>query len=175
MGWLAGWVRDLVVVVFFVSAAFMLLPENRLRDYVRFMAGLVVIGALLAPALQLLRWDPGDADWFGGFPQGAENVAAEGELLARRALERVAEEGRRRAYEHVAGVVELALGAAPEQLDVRWRPDGGIEGIDATVGPADGPVDADRAVRLIAGYLGLRPEQVRVRAAEHGGQGGMQR
>src|SRR5690606_9267836 len=114
----------------------MLLPENRLRDYVRFMAGLVVIGALLAPALQRLRWNPGDGGCVVGCRQGAHNAVAGGELLARRALERVEGEGRRRAYEHVAGVVELALGAAPEQLDERWRPDGGIEGIDAAVGPA---------------------------------------
>ena len=134
------------------------------------MAGLVVIGgALVAPALQLLRWDPGDADWFGGFPQGAENAGGRGRAPSPAGAGAGGGGGPAAGLEHVAGVVELASRA--EQLDVRWFADGGIEGIDATVGPADGPVDAIEPSGSSPATLGLRPEQVRVSAAEHGGQG----
>jgi Stage III sporulation protein AF (Spore_III_AF). len=56
--WLVRWVQDLIVVVFFASAAYLLLPENELRPYARLVMGLVVIAALLAPAVELLQWEP---------------------------------------------------------------------------------------------------------------------
>ncbi len=127
MKWLSAWVRDLVVVVFFVSATYMLLPENNLRQYARLAAGLVVIAALLTPVLTLMRWDPTDAAWPGAGPGGpTEELIARGGFLADQALRRLTEDGQRRATEHVRSVVEMALGATPHGVEVQWGPGGRI-------------------------------------------------
>lgn len=175
MKWLSAWVRDLVVVVFFVSATYMLLPENNLRQYARLAAGLVVIAALLTPVLTLMRWDPTDAAWPGAGPGGpTEELIARGGFLADQALRRLTEDGQRRATEHVRSVVEMALGATPHGVEVQWGPGGRIERISVTSGREAGlPPDAEQVARRIAGYFGLERDQVDVGPAGAGEQGGV--
>lgn len=174
MQWLAGWVRDLVIIVFFVSIAYMLLPENHLRQYARMVMGLIVIAALLTPMLDLMRLDPTGFDAFGtGESASMENIIAHGRFIAEEARYRLTEEGRSRGVEHVASVVELALGAAPMELDVTWLADGSIERLFVTVARhGEQPPDVERAARLIAGYFGLRREQVNLRSIGSDEQGG---
>src|SRR5690606_29896205 len=116
--WLARWVQDLIVVVFFASAAYLLLPENELRPYARLVMGLVVIAALLAPAVELLQWEP--TLWAPRLAPAGEEAAAliaDGRRMAAEAQRRVLDEGRARAEAHVAGVAELALGGPPAAVE----------------------------------------------------------
>lgn len=167
MSWLATWVRDLVIVVFFVSVAYMLLPDNNLRQYTRFVMGLVVIVALLTPVLNLMHLDPTGLDAFGfGESAAAEQLIVHGRFIAAEAQHRLTGEGRARSTAHVASVAELALGAAPMRTDVQWLPDGGVGGIVIVAVDNDPLPDVERAARLIAGYFGLRREQVDVRLSD---------
>lgn len=171
MEWLSRWVHDLVVVVFFAGVAYLLLPENNLRPYARLVIGLVVIAALLGPALELLRWEPEMWSSGGLFAEGdATSVVADGQMLAATARRRVMEDNRDRLEAHVAGVVELILGEAPADLEVVW----GLDGIEKVRvhAPSIARDDAARVARLAAGLLGLAPEQVDVRGAATDGQGG---
>lgn len=169
MRWLADWVHDLIVVVFFVSVAYMLLPENELRPYARLVLGLVVIAALLGPTFELLRWEPQllvpPVDQGGD----AADVVAQGRLLAQEAQRRLMEEGRARAFAHVASVAELALGDEPAGVDVVWADDGGLERVRIWT-DALAEHEVERATRIVAGLLGLRFDQVEIDAAA--GQGG---
>jgi len=169
--WLVRWVQDLIVVVFFASAAYLLLPENELRPYARLVMGLVVIAALLAPAVELLQWEP--ALWAPRLAPAGEEAAAliaDGRRMAAEAQRRVLDEGRARAEAHVAGVAELALGGPPAAVEVMWGPEG-IERVRVDA-PHAGRDEAERAARVIAGLLGLRPEQVAVAWGATEGQGG---
>lgn len=174
MQWLAGWVRDLVIVVFFVSVAYMLLPENNLRQYARMVMGLVVVAALLTPILDIWRLDPSGWDVFGMSDSAStEQIIAHGRFIADEARFRLAETGRSRGEEHVASVVELALGTVPMSVDVRWLADGAIDRIAITVvSDSEEVTDDERVARLISGYFGLRRDQVEVRGIGLDGQGG---
>lgn len=165
MRWVTEWVRDLVIIVFFVSVAYMLLPENNLRRYARLVLGLVVIVALLTPVMDLMRLDPSG---FGSLHTegngSAETLIAQGQFIAAEAHQRLTGDGRVRSETHIASVVELALGAVPDRVDVRWLDDGEIGRITVIAADEDrGELDGERAARLIAGYFGLREELVDVR------------
>src|SRR5690625_4921899 len=57
MAALTEWVRQLVVLVFVVSAAQLLLPTDDMRPYVRFVLGLIIVGALLSSVLDFNEFD----------------------------------------------------------------------------------------------------------------------
>ncbi len=176
MQWLSDWVYDLVVIVFFVSVAYMLLPENNLRPYARLVMGLVVIAALLTPIFDIMQWEPGALSmWEGVERTSTEQLIAHGRYVAVEAQDRLTEDGRQRSVDHVASVVELVLGVVPRDVDVRWAADGSIEGITVTVEGAVGSGEAERAARLIAGLLGVGQNQVHLRWTAIDGQGGAMR
>lgn len=180
MSWLTAWVRELVIIVFFVTVAYMLLPENSLRRYARLVIGLVVIVALLAPMMDVMQLDPSTLGAFApGGTAAADQIITRGQQIAAEAHLRLTGDGRTRGAAHVASVAELALGAIPERTDVEWLPDGSI-GLITVVARNDDerPPDAARAARLLAGYFGIRTEQVVVRyspAAGGPGNGGVRR
>lgn len=165
MPWLTTWVRELVVIVFFVTVAYMLLPDNSLRRYARLVIGLVVIVALLAPMMDVIELDPAAIGAYSpGGPVSTEQIIADGQQLAAEAHRRLTGDGRGRGEAHVASVAELALGAVPEHVDVHWLPDGSIARIVVTAqDDGDRWADPERAARLLAGYFGLAADQIVVR------------
>lgn len=165
MPWLTTWVRELVVIVFFVTVAYMLLPDNSLRRYARLVIGLVVIVALLAPMMDVIDFDPSTIGAYSsGGPAATEQLIADGQQAAAAAHRRITGDGRSRGEAHVASVAELALGAVPEHVDVHWLPDGSIAYIIITArDDGDRWADPERIARLLAGYFGLRFDQVVVR------------
>jgi len=193
MAWLADFVRGLIIVVFFVHVAQLLLPESGVRDYVRFVMGLLVVAAILVPVLALFNLDYdlqrqlfGSA--FFGLETGlglaeregaslgngpAAGPVAEGQALAAAALRRLNEASANRFAQQVASVAALAAGVEPEQVDVSLGSGGepaavsavirGRRGDGALGGARDGALDPERIRRIVAQFFGLPLEQVEVR------------
>ena len=55
--WLAGWLREIVLVVLFAVVADMLLPTNALQRYIKVVISLFILLTILSPVLTLLRSD----------------------------------------------------------------------------------------------------------------------
>ncbi|GFR36777.1 hypothetical protein PRECH8_00730 [Insulibacter thermoxylanivorax] len=55
--WLAGWLREIVLVVLFAAVADMLLPTNGLQRYIKVVISLFILLTILSPVLTLLRSD----------------------------------------------------------------------------------------------------------------------
>lgn len=60
MGYLEGWVSQLVLIVLFAVILELLLPTGGFQKYVKFVIGLVLIVALLDPVIKLFHLDPGE-------------------------------------------------------------------------------------------------------------------
>jgi stage III sporulation protein AF len=59
IGWLSGWLKEIVLIILLASFVDLLLPNNSFQRYVRTVLGLFIILALLTPFLTLFRqhWD----------------------------------------------------------------------------------------------------------------------
>ncbi|WP_100488244.1 stage III sporulation protein AF [Sporolactobacillus pectinivorans] len=60
MGYLEGWVSQLVLIVLFAVILELLLPTGGFQKYVKLVIGLVLIVALLDPVIKLFHLDPGE-------------------------------------------------------------------------------------------------------------------
>lgn len=181
MAWLVDVVRGLVVVVFFVNVAHLLLPESGLRGYARLVMGLVIVIALLAPGLQVLRLDAGLQaviwDSLGGLVPAPESPAAAvgeasrspvaaGQALAAAAQRRVLAQVAQRIPEQVASVATLAAGVEPAYVHVDWDSGGAPRAVQLTfrdLGRAS--PDTIRVRRVVAQFFGLPEERVDIRVS----------
>lgn len=66
MGYLEGWVSQLVMIVLFAVILELLLPAGGFQKYVKLVLGLVLIVALMDPVIKLFHMDPGQI--IGGIP-----------------------------------------------------------------------------------------------------------
>lgn len=179
MNALSDWVRNVVVLVFVISAAQLLLPSDNMRPYVRFILGLVVISFLLTSIFQLSTADIGLEHIL--FPDsvsdGTTSLIQRGKAIAARAQNVVMEANNERVTSQVTSVASLVLGFEPEQVIISRGEGGtvsrvviivpeGIEWSNFQDGQANGydvgprQEQAARAARTVAGLLGLEPEQV---------------
>lgn len=176
---LGDWVRNLVVLVFVISAAQLLLPANSMRPYVRFVLGLVVLSALMASVFRLSVDEIGLERIL--FPGGEEHSAApyieRGRAIAASVQGSLVEQDASRVESQVTSVATIVLGFEPEQVLVVRREGGQIERI-AIFAPSDpdpasardggpagarlSPTDAGRAARTVAGLLGLDTSQIEI-------------
>lgn len=190
--------RNLVVLVFVISAAQLLLPTNNMRPYVRFVLGLVIISVLLTSIFELtaadFRFD------LMLFPEGASESALpyieQGQALATQARARLLEDGNERIVSQVTSVATMALGFEPDHVTVRVNPEGTIQLItivlpDSVAAHADtmaggngwpggpdpengtGAADAQRAARIIAGFVGVDPSVVQFHSGMYGRGGAL--
>lgn len=198
MNSLSEWVRNLVVLVFVISAAQLLVPTNNMRPYVRFVLGLVIISVLLTSIFELsaadFRFD------LVLFPDGASESGLpyieQGQALATQARDRLLENGNERIVSQVTSVTTMALGFEPEHVTVRLNPEGTIRLIEIVLpysvsadadtmaggngwssgpGPQDvtGSAHAQRAARIIAGFVGVEPSVVQFHSGIHGRGGAL--
>lgn len=133
---LAGWLKQLIAVVLLASLADLLLPNRTMQRYVRLVAGLFVLLAILSPVMQGLRGDFGKRILDGlerivHQPEGATaemaRIETEGEALRRRRERQAAELAAARLTAAVREAVEQSLGRRVEQVELRTAP--GTDGI----------------------------------------------
>jgi|GEM_PF-212459 len=55
MDWLAGWLRNIVLIIMLATFVDMLLPSNTMQRYVKTVMSLFILLTLLSPAIQLLQ------------------------------------------------------------------------------------------------------------------------
>ena len=71
MEWLAAWLKQLIAVVLLASLADLLLPGRSMQRYVRLVAGLFVLLAVLTPILEWVR-----GDFAGRIVEGLERIVS---------------------------------------------------------------------------------------------------
>ncbi len=135
---LAGWLKQLIAVVLLASLVDLMLPNRTMQRYVRLVAGLFVLLAILTPVMQVLRGDFGERILRGleRFVHRPEGVAAEmarieteAETLRRRHERQAAELAATRLSAAIREAVEQSLGRRVEQVDLEADvgTDGGVE------------------------------------------------
>lgn len=169
---LSEWVRQLVVLVFVVSAAGLLLPTDTMRPYVRFVLGLVILSALMTSVFDLasfeLNWD--EILNAGNLSQSGSAPAEHGQRLAAAALRRLNADDEQRTRRRMAEIAETVLGTSV--AEVMWTTDAGGAVRSVTVVPgASSDIDAGRAARIIGDLLGLEADTVTIASAEGGSEG----
>lgn len=88
----SGWVKNIILIVLFASFLELLLPNSSLQRFIRVIMGLLVMLAILNPAIDLVQgnWTAGDIPTLGSGGQkqadiirSANTAAAERERLAK--------------------------------------------------------------------------------------------
>lgn len=167
---LTEWVRQLVVLVFVVSAAQLLLPTDNMRPYVRFVLGLVIVAALLTSMFELTTFDfdfealfvTGYASDFGNGP------ADKGQALTAAALGRLQQYDVERTHRHVERIAATVLGSTPEHVVVDVDAGDGSRSI-VVVRRDESGIGDEEAARLLGELLGIPPEHVIITSNQGGG------
>lgn|GEM_PF-1816873 len=173
---LAHWGRGLIILALFGLLAEMLLPSRATEGYVRLVIGLVILAAVIAPVLGLVRGavgsglsalsgGPADAASLSGLLRAEGSVAGgQGGLVA----QVFATEVGRTAVAQAESVRGVAAARAHARVDVANGLDyGQLRGVDVAVvlRPGVDPASALAAVRRrVASALGLAPGAVGVTA-----------
>lgn len=169
---LFDWIGQLGFLIFFAGAVQILLPDNDLRKAVRLVVGLVLIVAVVEPAV---AWLDGasfleDPAWAGAvrLPSGEAHIRR-GQELAAEALVLAQDEWRFRAERELAALAALVPGVEAAEVTVRAG-EGGIEAVDLRLRAepqVDGPGAQEdvegRVRRIIEAFLaGADPERINV-------------
>lgn len=55
MGWITGWIKNIVFVTLFATFFELLLPSSKMKQFVRVVLGLFIMLAIIHPAIELVR------------------------------------------------------------------------------------------------------------------------
>ncbi|HEY8528298.1 MAG TPA: stage III sporulation protein AF [Paenibacillaceae bacterium] len=176
MEWLAAWLKQLIAVVLLASLADLLLPGRSMQRYVRLVAGLFVLLALLTPILEWVRGD------FAGRildglerivrqPDGAQaelqRIRSEGEKLRREREDQARLLAAERLRVAVREAVERTEGRRVEDVEIDFMEGftGALEVADVRIVLAPAVVRSEASgadVRPIAAVDPVAPVEVRI-------------
>jgi len=73
---IAGWVKNIIIIVLFASFLELLLPNSSLQRFIRVIMGLLIMLAILNPAIDLLHsyWDSGNIPVLGASRQKQADI-----------------------------------------------------------------------------------------------------
>lgn len=163
--------QELLALAVVFSLGSVLLPEGSLRGTVRAVMGVVVLAAVVAPAVGLVEdadsWRQAQATWAGPGPGSPAGAAADDRPLVREGLhEAMGAEALRLAAGRAGAVARRALeGAGYEPLEVRVLPgEGATLQLDVRARRrALAGVAPDRLAEYVAALVGLDgPQAVRI-------------
>lgn len=172
MAGLTEWIRQLVLLVFVVSAAQLLLPADGMRPYVRFVLGLVIVSALLSSVLDLtsFRMDLEGLIATPAPPVSETTWRERGDELVAAAAEKVAQQGRRSLQRHVEETAALVAGPSFRRTEMVTGDDGSIRSLTVWLASSLAVDDAEGA-RVLGGLLGVEPGRIEFREEEERGTG----
>jgi len=108
---LVGWIQQLGFLVFFAALTQILLPSGELRKTVRLVVGLVIILAVIEPAVDWIAGGTGSLDWESvtrpAAPVSGGRYVEEGERLAGEAMAGVETAWRAQAERELAAFLNL--------------------------------------------------------------------
>jgi len=175
MEWLAAWLKQLIAVVLLASLADLLLPGRSMQRYVRLVAGLFVLLAVLTPILEWVRGD------FAGRivdglerivrqPDGAkielQRIRSEGEKLRREREDQARQLAAGQLREAVREAVGRTEGRRVEEVEIDFMEGftGAVEvAVRIVLAPATGGSDSSGgSVRPIAAVDPVAPVEVRI-------------
>lgn len=140
-------VKNLMVIIVMASFLELILPDGRLKPFVRFSVALFVLIAILSPCLQLLFNDKNFeiSLWDYQLDEDVkENVQIRGEQLQQGVMERKQAIIHDKVRGQINAVTSLVAGVNDVQTQVDMQADGSIKRIELTVRP----VQRDNASQL---------------------------
>lgn len=113
MSLLASWIQQLIVAVILATLLDLLLPNNTMQRYVRFVMGLMILTIILSPLFSLLKNDWSPEQWFAL----SDEVSGELESLSEieHKVENLNKVQEALIRENVQSRMERALGEAVER------------------------------------------------------------
>lgn len=152
MSGLYAMVKNLLVIIILASFLEILLPDGRLKPFVRFSVGLFVLIAILSPALNLLFHNPNltVSFWDYQISQAAEQqIQEQGADLNRKVMQRNQEIIRDKVQGQISAVTSLVPGVNDVHTEVQVAGDGSLEKVELTVSP-DKPEKVSSIARVNA-------------------------
>lgn len=158
MGYVLGWVKNLVCFYLLVTVALHLLPRKNYRKYVRFFSGILLTILVASPVLELLgdeealRQKISQEEFF----QGMDNIKLDTQHLELAQKERYLREYERALEMDVGRMAEEKL-LVPKAVEVRLTEGYEVSSIEMTVAFSE-----DAAFAQKASYIGNGSEYPQV-------------
>ncbi len=152
-------VKNLLVIIIISSFMELLLPDGRIKPFVRFAVGLFVLIAILNPALTLLFHNQNleVSFWDYQMDEGVERqVLEKGEELNQQVMERKQEMIRDKVQGQISAVTNLVPGVNDVHTEVQVEANGSLEKVELTVRPTQ--PNKVRAVEGINVFSGTQPQ-----------------
>lgn len=157
-------VKNLMVIIIMASFLELILPDGRLKPFVRFTVALFVLIAILSPSLNLFFHDNSFeiSLWDYQLDEGVEDdVKVRGEKLQQDVMERKQAIIQDKMRGQINAVTSLVAGVNDVQTQVDVEADGSIEKIKLTVRPEQNNKDSEsQGINVFSG------QQEEINAAE---------
>lgn len=148
-------VKNLLVIIILASFMEILLPDGRLKPFVRFSVGLFVLIAILNPTLNLLfhHQNLAVSFWDYQLDKGVEDqVQEKGADLNKKVTEHNREIIREKMQGQISAVTSLVPGVNDVHTDVQFAGDGSLQKVELTVSPdKPGKVSPVAGVNVFSG------------------------
>lgn len=131
-------VKNLLVIIIISSFLELILPDGRLKPFVRLAVGLFILIAILSPTLSLLshKQNLEVSLWDYQFEEGMEQeVQEKGKELNQQVMERKQEIIRDKVQGQISAVSNLVPGVNDVHTEVQVKANGSLEKIEITVRP----------------------------------------
>jgi stage III sporulation protein AF len=125
-------VRNLLVIIIIASFLELILPDGRLRPFVRFSVGLFILIAILSPALNLLFSDKNFTLGFWDYQLDAgieRSVQNKGEQLSNKIYQPQQDVIQSKLQGQINALSSLVPGVNGVQSEVKTNPDGSVKKI----------------------------------------------
>lgn len=157
-------VRNLLVIIVIASFLELILPDGRLRPFVRFSVGLFILIAILSPTLDFLFADKSFAlgFWDYRFDPGIErSIQEKGEELNYKVYQAQQDEIKSKLEGQINAIGTLVPGAGKVQSEVQTDPDGSVSKVTLKI---DSGTSSN--IEQVAGVKVFSPQPEKINAGE---------
>lgn len=157
-------VRNLLVIIVIASFLELILPDGRLRPFVRFSVGLFILIAILSPTLDFLFADKSFAlgFWDYRFDPGIErSIQEKGEELNHKVYQAQQEEIKSKLEGQINAIGTLVPGAGKVQSEVQTDPDGNVSKVTLKIDS-----ETSSNIEQVAGVKVFSPQPEKINAGE---------
>lgn len=157
-------VRNLLAIIVIASFLELILPDGRLRPFVRFSVGLFILIAILSPTLDFLFADKSFAlgFWDYRFDPGIErSIQEKGEELNHKVYQAQQEEIKSKLEGQINVIGTLVPGAGKVQSEVQTDPDGNVSKVTLKI---DSGTSSN--IEQVAGVKVFSPQPEKINAGE---------
>lgn len=133
MGWLSGWLREIILVVLLASFVEMLLPSKSMERYARLVLSLLILLTMLSPIVSMLKGDAVAELSVAMGQQEKESGLLSGGGKEDNSLEKILADGQKLAEGRQEQSLKLAAEEVAGQMREQIISETGTRGVNVTV------------------------------------------